>query len=309
MSIIDLDANQSTAPGEFSGNITLKRGGKEEPHVYATIETAWQVDADNASVLDAVLPGASLLFGAADVAVEAAERAEALDGAAAGAAAGSKGTFGEYKVRVPHADYTITLGSPDADGAVAFDAEIRAVRLKATPKAKVFRVKFDTGPLDAEDVGVIADLMCCDVIEITTARKGQQVLAFTRPEQDVAEVGRIVSGVYDGVEFAGKVVGHAEDDDSGKMVEVDNFGTVFMVPIGTVAGSIKVIGAHGDSFDESVTAYIGKAEEVGVDFGWEYLIPALGRAYLANGKAGDEWPLTDGVIGDAIRAARQRATA
>ncbi len=306
--VIDLAASKSTATGEFSGNITLKQGGKEEPHTYATLELAFSVDEESAEELDRVLPGASALFKKANVAAKDAATAERLEGAAAGAEAASKGTFGEVKVRIPHTDYEFTLSNDDV--AVTFGAEIRSIRLKATPKAKKYLIKLDTGPMDGSDIGALAELLLDDVITVSTVHKGQQVLPFTGPEQNAAAIGQVISGIHDGTEYAGIVVGHVNDEDSGKMVEIDDFGDHYVVPIGTIAGSIKVVGDKGSALGQvALQDYVDTCNEANSEISWRFLVPALGRAYLNGTPAGDEWPLTSEVIADACNTALQRASA
>ncbi len=312
MSVIDLSAPNSTADGEFSGNITLKQTGSDPPGVYATFELAFPVDEDSAEVLENALPGASALFTRANIAAKEAEQAEALDGAAAGAEAGSKGTFGEVKVRVPHVDFRLTLGDtghPDGHTKLVTDVEVRAIRLKATPKTKVFLARFQTGTLSSEEVATLCELMLADTISVDTQKRGQQVLPFTGVPGDVSQIGRVVSGVNDGVEYAGIFMGSAEDDDSGTMVEIDDFGASFLVPIGTIAGSIKVVGDGGDDLDDALKHYTNVAKDDSIDPTWADLVPALGRAYLNGGTASDEWPLTEAVMEDALKVAGKRASA
>ena len=302
MPVLDLAANITTAYAEISGSVSLRRTGGEEPLIQASFELAFDVGDGDAEILNGFVPGASDLWARSRV-EEDSDAAEALDGAAAASEAGSvkQGTFGEIKVRIPHTDYRFAFVGDD-DEAVVFDVELRTARLKAAPKATKFLVRL-RGDVTPDVAAAFAALVEFASLKVTAQRTGQLTIQYGRPSV-VPETGHISSGVHDGIEYAGIVVGTVNDEDVGQCAEIDDFGQSYIVPLATIAGTINV----GD-YSDAIQTYRALAEKADAEMSWRFLVPALGQFYLAEGAPDGPWVLTVDVVAAAVEAARIRQSA
>lgn len=300
--MIDIRGSDSSGKVEV-GRIALKRSGEEGGGILVDLDLVQDIGSeDEAKLIDLAVPGALRLWQASSLARKAGEVETEVGGAAAGSqAAGASGTFGQIAIRPPDVPIRMNLG--DGDARCEGDVEVRGARVKATPKACAYTVKVRMAGLDTTEIARLVDLLG-EVASVTfVARQG--VLPF-RGKRAAIEVGEVVSGVNDGTEYAGVVLSVVSDDGT-ESIEVDDCGTVYIVPTATIAGSFAVEGADGKDRAAMVDVFVKACRKAKTKASWTHLVAALGRAYLAGDEGAPEgaWPLLPSIVEDAVESTRR----
>lgn len=296
--MLDIRQQSSTSDVEI-GKFGLKKSGEDgkklvDLDLVEVIETE-----EEALAIDPIVPGTLQLWRGSHNAQAAAEVETKLEGAAAGAQAASAelGPFGTYTIPLGDDGVRITLGERDHVVDVPL-AEILSYRVKSTARICVLSVKVRLEGLDREQISYLVE-MFGETMKVTIERR-QGALPFRRRDAP-GGLGEIVSGIHDGVEYAGILAGRSKDDDGREMIEVDDCGAVYLVPATTISGSFPsgdaaIRNQRVEEFKEACAREKKRAS-------WRSLVTALGAAYLASPPPNGQWTLTAEIVAAAVSEA------
>lgn len=304
--ILDLSANETAAKIKIL-KVVPKRSGSDDGKLVCDVEVSCKIDGeDDAAILARFAPGAVALYRAGASARTAAALKTSTEGAAAGAAdANNDGTFGDLVIKLPeNSRRTRVHAKLDAGEFDLGPASIRgALRFKSTPKASIVVYKLRLDEVEGEEVGALSDMldMLCDI----ALKREQKVLDFPKKTADeiAPEVGQVISGVDDGAEYSGIVLGFA-DDEGISVIEIDDCGTVSIVRAASVSGALTVVCDDGLTLEDVLSDYVSASSEAGTEASWQHLVVALGQHYLAAGQASDGgWVITSDILHAALDVA------
>lgn len=300
--MFNVRAQSSNAEGQIT-KFGLKLSGEEDGGKLVDLDLTEEITTEaEAEAVDAQVPGALRLWQSSRAAQDARKAETELSGAAAGAAAGANGgPFGQYTIPVGQDGFHVVLG--ESEHVIDMkQVTVVSLRVKATPKTCLFTVKLCAAGLSKEEIGTLADWF--GSTRKATAEHRQAVLPFPgRSRKTPGEIGEVASGVHNGQEYAGIIVNVAKDEDEGDMIEVDDCGRLFLVPMATISGSFRVV---EEGRDEALADFAKRAKKAKITPSWLALVPALGRAYLSGENVGD-WILTAEIVASAVEAAKASA--
>lgn len=269
--------------------IAIKRAGEEGVGLIVDLDLVEEVLLESEAVeLDVVVPGALRLWRASKLAQESGAVETSLGGAAAGQADASAGPFGQSKVKPPTEVVRLTMGS--GTRLVEIDVEPQTVSVKATPRTCIYTVRVRSTGVLPSDITLLLDWLQGPPVRSTVELR-QQSLPFQKPRKVVGEIGDVVAGMHEGVEFAGVITGRSSDS-LGETFEINDCGDVLIVGAASVSGTIK-LGSN------DVSAFTKACKKAKIKPSWTYLIAALGKVYLSSGDSAP-WTITDEIVTDAV---------
>lgn len=296
--MLDVRNQSSTSEVEIA-RIGLKKSGEDGGGVIVDVDLAEVIETEaEAAQIDGIVPGAIQLWTGSKNAQAAKAVDTELEGAAAGAqaASASAGPFGTYTIPLGDDGLRLTLGEHEhvIDCSLA---EILSYRVKSTPTACVCTIKARLEGLDRDKIALLVGMLGEQMKATSERRQGALPLRRRTP----GNVGEIVSGIHANTEYAGVIVGRSRDEDGAEVVEVDDCGSVFLVPATSISGSFP----SGDDAirNQRVGEFVAACKAAKKKPSWKHLVAALGEAYLQVPPPNGQWTLTEEIVANAVKAA------
>jgi hypothetical protein len=309
---INLLADKYAAKGKIAKVGSPRRHADDPDSLIFDLDVAFKIEnQEQAEIAAQYAPGLMRLWQVGHKARNQSAAEVATNGAAEGAKDASEhGTFGDLSIKMPENMRTFAMSVKTDDGEVELgDVELRSLKYKSSAKTSTLVMKVRIKRCKGETIGLMADHL--DLLgTVAIVRKQQNlpgtdgsVINFPTAAAD-PEPGQVVSGVDDGVEYAGIVVDQVIDEDNGSMLVIDDCGTERLVRLASVSGRLDVVvnkgrGKPGTKLNAAVSRFKDAASDAGIEPTWRYLVVALGEHYLNEG-ADAEWVLTDEIIEAAV---------